>query len=433
MNNRSFDSLSIVDIVRSSFRKSFDYRSRSPRKEFWIFELFSYCLALLFFLVVAFCISLTGDMNILALLIGGIACLICLALLVTKIALYCRRLHDLNLSGFWLSPFFLAYILFCAIGLNPVSEVVSILGLVFLGCFPSDKESNRYGPNPYEIIEKVEDYSVQGGLVSNSQISEYNCKPEQQTATSLCEPLQVTKNEEEQQINTSKTETETLPVRKSSSQLSYYDKKFLDDLKSDLSRKAKREIALYGQGNLASSPFVATNDESEDERYIRSFIAKNRLHCIYHFTARSNISSIKSRGGLFSWKYCVDNGIVYSGGGDELSKNLDKRKGHENYVRCSFCQDHPMRHRLTCEGIDTVLLEIDPAVLLLKGVLFSNINAVDNGAHIATGREGLGRIDFEATQRRYVSKEDPAFKPHQAEVLIPESIALQYIKNIDEV
>lgn len=193
---------------------------------------------------------------------------------------------------------------------------------------------------------------------------------------------------------------------------------------------------FYQQSNLSTSrsiPETANIVESEDERYIRSFIAKNRIHCIYHFTARNNISSIKRRGGLFSWKYCKDNGIIYSGGGNELSRDLDRRKGYENYVRCSFCQDHPMKYRLECEGVETVLLEIDPIVLLQQGVLFSDKNAVDNGAYVAMGREGLEHIDFDATQQKYVSRDDPAFKPHQAEVLIPESIDLQYIKNIDKV
>lgn len=89
-----------------------------------------------------------------------------------------------------------------------------------------------------------------------------------------------------------------------------------------------------------------------------------------------------------------------------------------------------MAYRFQKQGYDIFLLEIDPAILDKEGVLFSDRNATANGARIEAGINGLKNIDLEATKRHYVSRMDPDFVPHQAEILVPESVPLRYIKNI---
>lgn len=165
------------------------------------------------------------------------------------------------------------------------------------------------------------------------------------------------------------------------------------------------------------------------ETLIRQFINDNNVKALYHLTARSNLESIIKLEGLFSWKYLQNQGILYEGGGTTDSQLLDIRKHLENYVHLSFCADHPMAFHLkqrVQSGL--VLLEIDPSILFTDGVLVSNINAVDNCAKIQALPQGLSSINYQATQRTYVKRDDPEFKQHQAEILIPECVPLKFIK-----
>ena len=42
----------------------------------------------------------------------------------------------------------------------------------------------------------------------------------------------------------------------------------------------------------------------------------------------------------------------------------------------------------------------------------------------------LKRVNFDATKRHFVSKNDEDFKPHQAEVMVKTFVPLKYIVNI---
>ena len=82
-------------------------------------------------------------------------------------------------------------------------------------------------------------------------------------------------------------------------------------------------------------------------------------------------------------------------------------------------------------GSDIVILKIKADVALLKGTLFSDINAADK-LHTHGGElEDLERVNFNATQRKYVSRNDADFKPHQAEVMVKTFVSKEYIVNLD--
>lgn len=158
----------------------------------------------------------------------------------------------------------------------------------------------------------------------------------------------------------------------------------------------------------------------------------NGIRYLYHFTDRRNIPSIKRHGGLFSWHYCKKNNItIPCQGGDYDSQELDKKYGLEDYVRLSFCNDHPMTYRLKLSGSDIVILKIKIDVALLRDTLFSDINAADK-LHTHGGElEDLKRVNFNATQRNYVRKDDVDFKSHQAEVMVKTFVSKEYIVNLD--
>ncbi len=177
-----------------------------------------------------------------------------------------------------------------------------------------------------------------------------------------------------------------------------------------------------------------SNNLKDNWTDFKQVLDNNDIQYLYHFTDKRNIPSIKSHGGLFSWYYCKKNNITIPyQGGDDYSQELDKRYGLEDYVRLSFCNDHPMIYRLQQSGRDIVYLKIKTDVVLLETTLFSNINAADK-LHIHGGQlEDLKRINFNATKRKFVPKDDIDFKPHQAEVLVKTFIPKKYIVNLDNI
>lgn len=164
----------------------------------------------------------------------------------------------------------------------------------------------------------------------------------------------------------------------------------------------------------------------------RNYLTSNGIRYLYHFTDRRNLDSIRRNGGLYSWYYCEnhDISIPYPGGGEQ-SRNLDRWHGLQDYVRLSFCDDHPMAYRLKQDGYNLVLLRIKIDVALLEETLFSDINAADGAHHHGRTMDDLRRVDLSATQQHYVSSSSPIFKKHQAEVLVKTFIPLEYIENID--
>lgn len=172
------------------------------------------------------------------------------------------------------------------------------------------------------------------------------------------------------------------------------------------------------------------NKPCKDE--IKKVLNGNNIRCFYHFTSIDNLDSIKRNGGLYSWWSLEHKKInVPFIGGDSFSHQLDTQYGLQDYVRLSFCDDHPMIYRHKKNGVQLVLLQIDIDVATQTDTLFSDINATDRNHHHGGELEDLRKVDFNAVKRNYVSREDEAFKPHQAEVMVKTFIPVKYIKNID--
>lgn len=110
-----------------ALKKYNQFSGRSRRKEYWMFSLYSFVFAILLSIVE----SLIG-------LSGILSGLYSLAVLIPSIAVFIRRLHDTNRSGWWFW-----------IGLVPL--IGPIVLIVFLAQ-DSQAESNQYGANPKQDL-----------------------------------------------------------------------------------------------------------------------------------------------------------------------------------------------------------------------------------------------------------------------------------------
>ncbi len=193
---------------------------------------------------------------------------------------------------------------------------------------------------------------------------------------------------------------------------------------AELKRKAQKEREEKNRLD------ALTNNFKDDKEEIQRILAENGIQYFYHFTARLNLEPIRNHGGLYSWKYCEKNHItIPEPGGDMQSRALDAVHGLEDYVRLSFCDDHPMAYRLRSK--DLVLLKIKKDVAWLKGTQFSDINAAAKDHHHGSKSSDLLKVDFRAVKRHYVSRSDDDFSAHQAEVLVKTFIPKEYIINLD--
>lgn len=172
----------------------------------------------------------------------------------------------------------------------------------------------------------------------------------------------------------------------------------------------------------------------ELKSYWQSFhkvLVSNGVNYLYHFTDARNIPSIKKHGGLYSWYYCQNHNIRISNqGGNDTSMELDRLYGLEDYVRLSFCEDHPMAYRLKKAGCDVKVLIVKIDAALLKGTLYCDMNAADSGHTAGPRLEDLKRINFAATKKSFITRFSKDFKAHQAEVLVKTFVPLEYILNI---
>lgn len=212
-----------------------------------------------------------------------------------------------------------------------------------------------------------------------------------------------------------------------------YDRKEMEKLIDDERNKKKEEEERKRREREAEEKRRKELEKFKPEKdAIIRLLDENNIHCFYHFTAKDNLALIKKHGGLYSWWSLKQKKIdVPFLGGEGFGQQLDMRYGLQDYVRLSFCDDHPMIFKHQQNGIDLVLLKIDTEVATWKGTLFSDINATDNDHHHGDALSDLRMVDFHAVKRNFVRRDDEDFKPHQAEIMVKTFIPIQYIKNID--
>ena len=223
------------------------------------------------------------------------------------------------------------------------------------------------------------------------------------------------KKEEAERIRKQKEEEEKLRKQREA-------REYEERLKAEAQKRELERNRLIAE---------VTCKKDNAQRFL-DYLERKGVRYFYHFTDEQNIASIRKHKGLFSWYYCENNDIrIPNAGGSSQSRSLDRRHGLQDYVRLSFCDDHPMAYRLHLDGARLVLLKIKVDVAAFKDTQFSNMNAADNAVQHGNTFEDLQRVNINATQAHFVSRNDDIFSAHQAECMVKTFIPIEYIVNID--
>ena len=143
--------MGFIDSIKSFYFRTFDFRTRSSRSEFW----YVFLAQILFFLPIEFIPSFL----FLDLLVSAINILIFLP----QISLTARRFHDVGISGWWLLCVPLIFMIMGAtvyfnstfgfVFTGPLSGALFII-FIYLMCKEGDIRDNKYGSDPLAVFRE---------------------------------------------------------------------------------------------------------------------------------------------------------------------------------------------------------------------------------------------------------------------------------------
>lgn len=212
---------------------------------------------------------------------------------------------------------------------------------------------------------------------------------------------------------------------------SSHSQDYSNNINSTSSSGIKDRTGFSGNNHDIKSSIIAFNSKynitltsSDVERLVSiyNFLEKKNIKYLYHFTDSANIPSIMQHGGLYSKAILAQKNIpIPKSAADATSRWLDQRYGLENYIRLSFCRNHPMMFVAKKAGRidDPVILKIDPLIACLKFTKFSNMNATKTGHQVGNTAEFLNTIPFNIFNQSYFDLTEEEKSYYQAEILVP--------------
>ncbi len=160
---------------------------------------------------------------------------------------------------------------------------------------------------------------------------------------------------------------------------------------------------------------------------IENILRQYGITSLYHFTDRSNLTTIEAYG-LQSLDNIFQKNIAVSRfGADSLSHDLDRSFGLHRFVHLSFIKDHPMYHVAKSRGsiVDPVWLEIDISVLFAETTCVSDKVANGNSANFFNVNDISTAIDFDAMM--YATDFNTKKEARKAEILVSNEIEISKI------
>jgi uncharacterized membrane protein YhaH (DUF805 family) len=118
----------MLQIYFKTLKKYGDFKTRSTIREFWLFNLLSLLIGLIFIIIDSlFDLKSTGN-------IGAFTTLYSIFILIPSLSISVRRLHDVGKSG-WTILFIIV-------------PIIGIIWLLALFCRDTMPEKNKWGKNP---------------------------------------------------------------------------------------------------------------------------------------------------------------------------------------------------------------------------------------------------------------------------------------------
>jgi hypothetical protein len=161
-----------------------------------------------------------------------------------------------------------------------------------------------------------------------------------------------------------------------------------------------------------------------------------RIPRLYHFTCKTNLTSIKKLGGLYSTAKLKEMDVEFYPGGNQWSLDADVMSGMDQYVHLTFTMGHPMEKAAKDDGrIQSPLyLRIDRHILY-EEVQFSAGVSNKAGIQICTIEEARDQmlIDYDVSYT-YLPWSDPEVQARRqaaekCEILVPDFVAMKFITN----
>lgn len=159
-------------------------------------------------------------------------------------------------------------------------------------------------------------------------------------------------------------------------------------------------------------------EEKISEKYRK--IVGNKL---YHYSPYENVDEIEKHMKLYSSTNIKENNIKVAYFTNELSRQLDKRIGLNNYVFLVFREDHPLIHKVRQSGLKLLKISLDISILDIPGVLISDRVANDSNANFFTPEHALKLLKIEYC-KGYISDRNIWDEVKKYEILVPNNIDL---------
>jgi uncharacterized membrane protein YhaH (DUF805 family) len=132
------------EAIQLFFSRYVDFQGRSRRSEYWwvtLFNIIVFGVGTVLAMVVGGVNFETGEMGPLGYVFIGILGLYALGIIVPSIALFVRRLHDINQTG-WI------YLGLVILGFIPLIGLLASIAQIVIACIPGTVGTNKYGPDP---------------------------------------------------------------------------------------------------------------------------------------------------------------------------------------------------------------------------------------------------------------------------------------------
>ena len=117
--------MDIQTSTKTCFSKYATFSGRASRSEFWFFQLFIILVSIAILIIDVMILGYSIDDK------TPISSIFTLIMLIPSIAVVCRRLHDINLSGWWQLLYF---------------TIIGIILLIVWWATQGESKKNRFGP-----------------------------------------------------------------------------------------------------------------------------------------------------------------------------------------------------------------------------------------------------------------------------------------------